>query len=474
MIAHTAARLAAGAMLAAVAGCANQSAPPGGPPDPVPPTVTGISPDSGAVGVRPRTVDFQFDEVVAERPTRATSLAQAVLVSPYQGEPDVRWHRDRISVRLPGGWRDSTVYVVTLLPGTADLRNNILDSAATTVFSTGGPIPATTIAGVVFDWAAGTPSRNALVQALVPRGRDTTRYVARSDSSGRFTLPFVPAGTLLVRGILDENSNYAVDRLEGWDTTRVTLRDSAFVELYTFVRDTIGPAVREVTVTDSVTLRLELTRPLALDQRLDTALVTLLTSDSARVPLSAVLTAAAADSLAATARAAAERAAADSARRADTTAVPAPPAAPPIAAPPAAPPRADSVRADSVQRLPPPVPSRPIPPSSIVVRTAVPLTPETRYNLRLNGARGLDGPARTSERSFLTAAADTASRTPPDSAATPDSVPPDSIPPAPLVPAVAEPVTVPHSAPSSSAAVRAPMPAQRPSATSLPRASRPL
>src|SRR5690606_9070106 len=126
-----------------------------------------------------------------------------------QGEPDVRWHRDRISVRLPGGWRDSTVYVVTLLPGVADLRNNVLDSAATTVFSTGGPIPDTRVAGVVFDWATGTPSRNALVQALVPRGRDTTRYVARSDSSGRFILPFVPSGTLLMRGILDENRNFA-------------------------------------------------------------------------------------------------------------------------------------------------------------------------------------------------------------------------------------------------------------------------
>src|SRR5690606_21412467 len=114
---------------------------------------------------------------------------------------------------------------------------------------------------------------------------DTTRYVARSDSSGRFILPFVPSGTLLMRGILDENRNFAIDRREGWDSTSVSFADSAFVELYAFVHDTVGPAIREVTVRDSVTLRLDLTRPLALDQPLDTSLVTLLGADSAAVPL---------------------------------------------------------------------------------------------------------------------------------------------------------------------------------------------
>ncbi len=426
-------------LLWASASCANQAAPPGGPPDPMPPSVTSISPDSGSVDVRPRSVVFNFDEVVAEKPARATTLADAVLVSPYQGEPDVRWHRDRISVRLPGGWRDSTVYVVTLLPGITDLRNNVLDTAATTVFSTGGPIPGTRVTGVVFDWETGSISRNALVQALVPRGRDTTLYVARSDSTGRFILPFVPSGSLLVRGIIDANRNFAIDRREGWDSTTVQLVDSAFVELYTFVHDTVGPSMREVTVQDSMTIRLDLTRPLALDQLLDTSLVTLLDADSVQVPLSAVLTVAAADSLAAAAR----RAAADSLPRADSAAAP-PIVEPPIVAPPVAEP--DVARADTVGPPPLPTPSRPIPISSIVVRTAAPLAPDTRYRIRLNQARGLDGPARTSDRTFLTAARDTSPPPPrpPPTVTPPDSVPPDSLPPtAAPPPAVPPPVAPP-------------------------------
>lgn len=434
-----------GLLAAALAtGCANPSTPPGGPPDPVPPVVTGISPDSGTVGVRPRQVEFRFDEVVAERPARGQSLASIVFVSPYQGEPDVRWHRDRISIRLPGGWRDSTVYVVTLNPGVADLRGNVLDSTTTIVFSTGDAIPDTHLRGVVFDWAAGRAAPLSLVEALVPRGRDTTRYVARSDSTGSFVLPYVPAGAVLVRGLMDANSNFIVDRREAWDTTTVALHDSARVELYAFVHDTVGPGIAELTVRDSMTLHVALTRPLALDQRLDTGVATLLASDSTPVSLTSVLSLAASDSAAAARRDSVQRA--DSTRRADSTAaaraaagdtVPLPPAAPPPAAP-APPPldsaARDSVRADSIRRAPP-RPSRPTPVSTIVIRTAAPLAPGARFRLTLGDLRGLDGPPRTSDRTFETPARDTTrpptdSSAAPDSSATPDSaVAPGSAPP---------------------------------------------
>ncbi len=459
------ARMVAVSLLLAHSSCANQSAPPGGPPDPVPPRVVSITPDSGAVDVRPRTVVFSFDEVVAEKPARATTLADAVLVSPYQGEPDVQWHRDRISVRLPGGWRDSTVYVVTLLPGIVDLRNNVLDTAATTVFSTGGPIPNTKVVGVVFDWETGAISRNALVQALVPRGRDTTRYVARSDSTGRFILPFVPSGSVLMQGIIDANRNFKIDRREGWDSTTVKVVDSAFVELYAFVHDTIGPAVREVTVRDSVTIRLDLTRPLALDQVLDTSLVTLMNADSVQVPLSAVMTVAAADSLAAAARTAA-----DTSQRADSAAAP-PPVAPPDVIPPVAQP--DSARPDSVRRLPPPTPSRRIPYGSIIVRTVAPLAPDTRYLIRLNEARGLDGPARTSDRTFLTAKRDTSppapTRQPPASVTPPDSIPPVALPPPAVPPPPAPPPASLRAEPARSSAAMVESDSIPPIVSGLPR-----
>ena len=62
----TAARtLGAGLGLALQGGCAQQGPPPGGPPDPTPPVIVRVSPDSGAVNVRPDEVEFRFDEVVS-------------------------------------------------------------------------------------------------------------------------------------------------------------------------------------------------------------------------------------------------------------------------------------------------------------------------------------------------------------------------------------------------------------------------
>jgi len=413
-------------------GCANPSPPPGGPPDPLPPVVLSVSPDSGSVDERPREVEFRFDEVVEERPSGAPTLAGLVVVSPYQGEPDVRWHRNRISVRIPGGWRDSTVYVVRLNPGITDLRRNILDSTVTTVFSTGGAIPDTHLRGAIFDWEAGRAAPLSLVEALVLRGDDTTRYVTRSDSAGRFDLGFVPSGPLVMRGVLDENRNFTVDRREAWDTTSVELADSARVELYTFVHDTVGPAASEVAVSDSVTIQVALTRPLALDQPIDTTIASLFTSDSTPVAIASVMSLAMSDSLAAALRDSIRRV--DSIRVADSTAAARAAAGdtgaiyvPPVVEP--EPPQLDSaardsIVADSIRRTPP-EPSRPTPVGTIVIRAAAPLAPQTRFRVQLNEVRGLDGPPRTSDRSFETPERDTTPPAPvvPDSA-TPDSAPP--------------------------------------------------
>ncbi|HEY0972844.1 MAG TPA: Ig-like domain-containing protein [Gemmatimonadales bacterium] len=375
------------------AGCAQPAPPPGGPPDPVPPAVVSISPDSGATGVRPDEVEFRFDEVVAERPARGATLAQLVLVSPYDGEPDVRWRRNRITVRPDGGFRDSTVYVVQLLPGVADLRNNVRDSIAVTVFSTGGPIPDTRVEGVVFDWVAQRVIPNALVQAITRP--DSVVYVTRADSSGRFVLPFVPPGAATIVGVGDEDRDLAIDEREPWDSTTVTLTDSVRVELYAFVHDTVGPAVREVAVRDSITIRLTLDRPLDTAQRVDSTLVALLTADSVRVPLASVAPArdtqpAAPDSIPADTVAAP----ADTVVARDTLVAPVSP----------------DTLAGTTRRLPLPVPTRPPPVTEIDVRAASPLTPGARYVVRLIEARNLLGHARTSDRSFQVPERDTTVR----------------------------------------------------------------
>jgi hypothetical protein len=372
-------------VVAALVACASQGAPPGGPPDSIPPTLVGIVPESGAVSVRPNRVEFRFDEVVSERPAGAASLEQLVLISPSDGLPRVDWRRRSITVRPRRDWKENAVYTVTLLPGIADLRGNSMKSGASVIFATGATIPNTRIAGSLYDWVQGLAARNGQVEAVALP--DSIVYITRADTAGHFVLAHLPPGSYTVRGWVDANNNRGFDPREAYDSASVTLRDTASLTLLAFVHDTLPPRINTVQVVDSMTLRVELNQPLDPEQRVDTSLFRVTAPDSSVIPLRQVLTARAWD-----------RARADSIARADTTVRRAPAARPQPAA------------RDSV------VLPRPVPVAEFVLITATPLRPETAYRVVAIEARNLLARAGTSARVFTTPApapADTTRRTPP-------------------------------------------------------------
>jgi hypothetical protein len=274
-----------GSALYAAGACANPSAPPGGPQDEAPPLLVRVTPAIGDTSVLPKVVSLQFDEVISETPAGAPDLAGLVFISPRSGDVNVDWRRSRIDIRPKSGFRDSTVYTITVRPGIQDLRNNKIDSITTVVFSTRGPIPATAIKGVLFDWPAGRGARNAIVEALSVV--DTTvAYIGVTDSVGRFALRHVPGGQYLVRGFLDRNNNRQLERTELWDTVRIPLRDSADVELYSFIHDTMPVRITDATVQDSGRrMRLTFDKPLSLEQSFSPTQFTLRTlPDSIPMP----------------------------------------------------------------------------------------------------------------------------------------------------------------------------------------------
>ena len=140
------------AALLTLAGCANQTSPPGGPPDLAPPLVLKVTPQDQAVGAKPKSVVLQFDEVISETPVGAKEIADLVFISPKSGAPKVNWGRSKIEIRPSQGWKPNTVYSVVIKRGLQDLRNNAIDSTIRLVFSTGGAIPTTSITGVAFEW----------------------------------------------------------------------------------------------------------------------------------------------------------------------------------------------------------------------------------------------------------------------------------------------------------------------------------
>ena len=444
--------LAALCAAAWVAACASPGSPPGGPVDRAAPIILKVSPDSGATGVRSKGVTVEFNEVISERPRTGTDLGAVVLLSPSDGAARVDWHRDAITVRPRKGFRANTAYALTILPGLGDLSSNVITSPRTFVFSTGASIPRGVVRGAVFDWTTVKPAGLALIDATV--GGDTSfRWIARTDSSGRYSLPFLPPDKYTLRTIIDGNQNGRLDPRELWDSVTVDVADSVRLDLYAFTHDTLGARIVGVDVKDSLTLRLVFDRALALDPALAPDQVELRRADSSRVRVRTVVRASAFDSVT-RAREAAVR---DSTLRADTTAAGRRARA-----------RADSARViaqqdsievarlearraerDTVRRVPPPVPGRMAISSEFVAELEEAIGPAT-YRLTARDVLSASRVRRTSERTFTRARpverkpeaqADSADRKPPGAPA-PVIKPPGA--PAPVIkpPGAPVPVTI--------------------------------
>ena len=271
------------------------------------------------------------------------------------------------------GWRRNTAYTITLLPGLSDLRGNTRNTGAVTVFSTGATIPTSRITGILGNWTEARPvNRRGLVQAW-PRGDTTLVYVTTTDSAGAYVLPALPPGDYVVRGISDDNNNRGLDRREPWDTSGVTLRDTASVRVYAFVHDSLGARLQSAALRDSVTINLAFDNSLSIAQPLTPAQIRVLAPDSTDLGVTSVTL-----------------------PPPDTTA--------------------------AVRRL-----GRPVPPRSVTIKLARPVRPKTSYRIRVTGVRNLMGVARNGE--FLLATPETLPAPAPPPPATPVTAPP---PPAPL------------------------------------------
>lgn len=386
---------------AMVAACASEQFPPGGPVLHTTPKIVLTIPDTNAVNVTAKHVVIKFDRVMSETPSGASALDQMFLISPWDGQPSVDWHRDHITITPRKGIRPNTVYTVIMLPGISDLHSNSIKNTVTLTFSTGATIPATAIRGIIFDWVADKQASKALIEAY-PSGdttkrRDTTFYLAVADSAGRFALQHLPPGTYKVRGWLDANSNRKLDQRELFDSTTVTLADSVRTELLAFIHDTVGPRIGDIKVVDSVTLRATFDKGIDTSQKVSGLRMALKTGkDSTPVPIAKVTAATTYDSLVAGRHKAHDDSLArvDSLRRADSGVTGRDTLALRRRA------QQRQSRRDSIAIATRPKPSRPSPTTEIVVELGAPLVPGSSYRLSADSVRNLLKHARSSALAF--------------------------------------------------------------------------
>jgi hypothetical protein len=283
--------------LGMAAACASVGRPPGGPIDTDPPEIVSASIDTNAVGVKAAKLELRFNEVVAEKPAAGgtggpVGLDAIVLVSPRTGLPKVEWHRETISIEPRGGFKPNTTYRITLLPGLADLRNNVSKATRSYVFSTGPRIEAFGILGRVFDWQAATPAPGAIVEAVANFGTaDSSVYVAVADSLGQFEVGPLGAGRYFIRSFIDADHNRDRGVVEKWDTTTVTVADHRpAIELLAAQRDTAIIGIQGVAALDSAWVRVTLDKPYDARTQLSATMVAIKRADSSDVQVESVVT----------------------------------------------------------------------------------------------------------------------------------------------------------------------------------------
>ena len=233
--------------------CARPYPPPGGEEDRLAPLVDTIIPGPGTIVTDfDDKVVFEYNERIAERGVR-----DLVVVSPESGDPIIDKGRDRLSVSLPGGWRPGTIYRVVVLPGVSDMFGNVTTEQVELVFSTGPPIPNTTLAGIVTDRLTGGAAGGARIEAVhLP---DSARYASATDAEGFFVFRNIPSGDYLLRGYLDQSRNRVLDLSDPRDSVRIALgADTTTVTLSLLATDTTPARVTRAEAPDSMQVRVSL------------------------------------------------------------------------------------------------------------------------------------------------------------------------------------------------------------------------
>ena len=359
-------------LLAALSACASGvgSTPPGGREDHAAPMIASVTPDTGTTNFKGKEMTVEFDEVIGERPSTGATLADVVLISPRDGQPEVDWHRRRITIRPRNKWRPDMAYTVTIRPGITDLRNNVRNTTTEILFSTGSVIPKTTVAGRIFDWVTGLPARNGIVE-VVARNDTTLVYFGVVDSTGAFALRGIRPASYLVRGYIDDNHNLGFDPRESFDTTGITLADSARLELLAFLHDSTGPSIGIVATRDTNTVHVTFDSPIDPSWQPTPTAFRVVGPDSAVIPIVAV-----------------------TADRPDTTTKTLPPRPLNSSLPPR--PVAPTTARDTTR----PRPSKPLLYRGVTITLGARLHPRGQYTLHAYNVRAPGGIVRTSERSF--------------------------------------------------------------------------
>lgn len=267
------------------AGCAQSRAPEGGPVPETPPSVVSVDPDTFEVREPfEGPVRVEFERRLSERPTGGT-LRDAVVVSPRSGEVEVSHSGQSLEISMEGGFREETVYQISILPVLQDRYQNRLEGPYEYFFSTGPEFEPNLLAGSLLDRLTLEEVAGARVDAR--RLPDGPVHSAVSDSTGIFTFSYLPAGDYSVVAYEDLNRNREADFTDPQDSVAVDLmRGDTLIltDLALLAPDTTAASVTGASFLDSIAVEVRFDDHLDPDDPLEGVVATLAREDGASAP----------------------------------------------------------------------------------------------------------------------------------------------------------------------------------------------
>ncbi len=235
--------------------CARPQAPQGGP---VPETFLTVSETRPAnlSTVEPfdGPVQIRFPRTMSQRLTRG-SPRDAVVVSPQTGEVEVRTSGAGLEISMEGGFTAGSLYQITVLPRFQDRFQNSMGEAFNLFFSTGPEFEPNLVAGLVSERLTLQEVQEARVDAS--RGDEGVVRSVVSDSTGVFSLPYLPSGSYTLVAYEDGNRDGEPGFVEIQDSVDITVSpgDTLIVaELALLAPDTTAAMLDEVDMGDSLSV----------------------------------------------------------------------------------------------------------------------------------------------------------------------------------------------------------------------------
>jgi len=185
-------------------GCAQVSAPTGGPKDTLAPRLVKAVPEMNTVNFTGNKVNLSFDEYI-----NLEELQGNVVVSPLQKkDPSFIFDRKSISIKFKDTLQPNTTYSVNFGNSLKDVHEGNILRSFTYVFSTGDIIDSLTIEGKII--LAETGKADSTVFALLYRNTEDTAvlkikpdYIAKPDGEGHFKFRNLPHADFKIYALKD-------------------------------------------------------------------------------------------------------------------------------------------------------------------------------------------------------------------------------------------------------------------------------